>query len=170
VTPLKRVSILPIQALRAGVDYRVTDNVALGVAVGYTANNTNLNNNLGKVQIDSNTVSVYGSFAQENFYADGVVSYGLDNFNITRKIEFNNRTATAEPEGNQLSVRADTGYNIKAGNAGIGPTVGVRYHRVNIDGYTEKDADSLNMVVKSQDAESVVLSLGAQASLYYQSW
>jgi len=148
----------------AGVDYRVTDNVALGVAVGYTANNTNLNNNLGKVQIDSNTVSVYGNFAQENFYADGVVSYGWNNFNITRKIEFNNRTATAEPEGNQLSVRADTGYNIKAGNAAIGPTVGVRYNRVNIDGYTEKDADSLNMVVKSQEAESVVLSLGAQAS------
>jgi outer membrane lipase/esterase len=68
------------------------------------------------------------------------------------------------PIGNQLSVRVDTGYNIKAGNAAIGLTVGVRYNRVNIDGYSEKDAGSLNRVVKSQEAESVVLSLGTQAS------
>ncbi len=148
----------------AGIDYRVTNNATLGVAVGYTANNTNLNNNLGKIQIDSTGVSVYGSVVQNSFYADGVVSYGRNNFNITRKIAFDNRTATASPAGNQFSVAANTGYNIKSGNASFGPTVGVRYNRVDIDSYTEKDAGSLNMNVKDQKAESVVMSLGAEAS------
>jgi len=148
----------------AGIDYRVTNNATVGVAVGYTANNTNLNNNLGKIQVDSTGVSVYGNFVQNSFYADGVVSYGRNNFNISRKIAFDNRTATAAPSGNQFSVAANTGYNIKAGNAAVGPTVGVRYNRVDIDSYTEKDAGSLNMVVKDQEAESVVLSLGAEAS------
>lgn len=148
-----------------GVDYRVTNNVALGVAVGYTANNTNLNNNLGKVQIDSYGVSAYTSFAQENFYANGVVSYAQNSFNISRKTNFDNRTATANPDGDQFSVGMNSGYNIKTGNASFGPTVGLRYNRVNIDSYTEKDAGSLNMTVKSQEAESLVLSLGAQASV-----
>lgn len=148
----------------AGIDYRVTNNATLGVAVGYTANNTNLNNNLGKIQVDSYGVSAYGSFVEKNFYADGVVSYGSNNFNIRRKIAFDNRTATANPDGNQFSVAATTGYNLKAGNAAFGPTVGVRYSHANIDSYTEKDAGSLNMVVKDQKAESVVLSLGAEAS------
>jgi outer membrane lipase/esterase len=148
----------------AGIDYRLTNNATLGVAVGYTANNTNLNNNLGKIQVDSTGVSVYGSVVQNSFYADGVVSYGRNNFNITRKIAFDNRTATASPEGNQFSVAANTGYNIKTGNASFGPTVGVRYNRVDIDSYTEKDAGSLNMNVKDQKAESVVMSLGAEAS------
>lgn len=148
-----------------GVDYRITNNVALGVAVGYTANNTTLNNNLGKVQIDSYGVSAYTSFAKENFYANGVVSYAQNSFNISRKTNFDNRTATANPDGDQFSVGVNSGYNIKTGNASLGPTVGLRYNRVNIDSYTEKDAGSLNMTVKSQEAESLVLSLGAQASV-----
>ena len=149
----------------AGVDYRVTDNLALGVAAGYVTNNTDLKNNLGNIDTNGYNVSVYSNFVQENFYTDAVVSYGWNNYDIKRKIAFDNRTATANSDGNQLSVDVNSGYNIKSGNASFGPTVGVRYNHVNIDGYTEKDAGSLNMVVKDQEADSVVLSVGAQASV-----
>src|SRR4028119_816927 len=149
----------------ADIDYRVTDNLALGVAVGYVSNNTDLKNNLGNVDIDGYNVSVYSNFVQDNFYTDAVVSYGWNNYEIRRKIAFDNRTATANPDGNQLSVDVNSGYNIKSGNFSVGPTVGVRYDRVNIDRYTEEGAGSLNMAVEDQKAESVVLSLGAQASV-----
>jgi len=149
----------------AGIDYRVTDNLALGVAVGYVSNNTDLKNNLGNVDIDGYNVSVYSNFVQDNFYTDAVVSYGWNNYEMRRKIAFDNRTATANPDGNQLSVDVNSGYNIKSGNFSVGPTVGVRYDRVNIDRYTEEGAGSLNMAVEDQKAESVVLSLGAQASV-----
>lgn len=149
----------------AGIDYRVTDNLALGVAAGYVSNNTDLKNNLGNIDIDGYNVSVYSNFVQDNFYTDAVVSYGWNNYDIRRKIAFDNRTATANPDGNQLSVDVNSGYNIKSGNFSVGPTVGVRYDRVNIDRYTEEGAGSLNMAVEDQKAESVVLSLGAQASV-----
>jgi outer membrane lipase/esterase len=149
----------------AGVDYRVTNNFALGVAVGYVNNSTDLNNNLGNIDIDGYNVSAYGNYVQNNFYTDAVVSYGWNNYDIQRTIAVGNRTATASPDGNQLSVDVNSGYNFKSGNFSIGPAVGVRYARINIDGYTEKDAGSLNMVVQDQDADSVVLSAGAQASV-----
>jgi len=41
--------------------------------------------------------------------------------------------------------------------------------RVEIDGYTEKGAGSLNMKVEDQEAESVVLSLGTQAAYAFNS-
>lgn len=151
----------------AGIDYRVTDNLALGVAVGYVTNDTELNNDLGDIESDGYAVSVYSNFVQDKVYADAVVSYGENDFEIKRKVAFDNRTATADTEGNQLSVDVNGGYNIKSGNASFGPTVGIRYARVNIDGYTEEGAGSLNMKVEDQDAESLVLSVGAQASVAF---
>ncbi|MEW5858211.1 MAG: autotransporter domain-containing protein, partial [Cyanobacteriota bacterium] len=151
----------------AGVDYRVTGNLALGVALGYVTNDTELNNDLGEIESKGYAVSVYSNFVQNNFYTDAVVSYGENDFDIKRQIAFDNRTATADTDGNQLSVDVNSGYNIKSGNASFGPTVGIRYDRVNIDGYTEEGADSLNMKVEDQKAESVVLSVGAQASVAF---
>jgi outer membrane lipase/esterase len=148
----------------AGIDYRVTNNLALGVAVGHVSNDTDLNNNLGEVEVDGYAVSGYGNFVQGNFYTDAVVSYGWNDFDIKRQIAFDNRRANADTDGNQLSVDVNSGYNFKSGNLSYGPTVGIRYDRINIDDYTEEGAGSLNMAVKDQKADSVVLSVGAQAS------
>lgn len=152
----------------AGVDYRVTDDLALGVAVGRISNDTELNDDLGEVEVDGYAVSVYGNYVRDNFYADGVVSYGWNDFEVTRQIEFDNRTATADTDGNQLSVDVNGGYNARSGNLSYGPTVGVRYDRVEIDDYTEEGAGSLNMAVQDQEAESVVLSAGVQAAYAFK--
>lgn len=97
----------------AGIDYRVTENLAVAVAVGYVANDTDLNNDLGDIEADGYAVSVYSNLVQDNFYADAVVSYSENDFDIKRKITFDNRTATADTNRNQLSVDVDGGYNIK---------------------------------------------------------
>jgi outer membrane lipase/esterase len=149
----------------AGVDYRVTDNLALGIALGLTGNETNLSGNRGKIDTNGYAVSLYSNYAQKNFYANGAVSYGGNDFNIKRQITFDNRTATASTSGDQFSVNVNGGYIAKSGNVSYGPTVGMRYDRVNIDGYTEKNAGSLNMKVNNQEAESFVLNVGAQASV-----
>ncbi|MBE9191803.1 autotransporter domain-containing protein [Gloeocapsopsis crepidinum LEGE 06123] len=151
--------------ITAGVDYRVTDNLALGVALGYLNSDIDLSNNLGDINIDGYAVSVYGNFVQNNFYTDAVLSYGDNNFDITRQTNFYNRTARADTNGNQFSAGVNSGYVIRSGNFAYGPTIGLRYDRVNIDGYTENGADSLNIQVNDQKAESFVLSVGAQAAV-----
>ncbi|MEQ9482205.1 autotransporter domain-containing protein [Coleofasciculus sp. F4-SAH-05] len=148
----------------AGVDYRVTGDLALGVAVSRLSNDTELDHDLGEVEVDGYAVSIYGNYNRGNFYTDTLVSYGWNDYEITRQIEFDNRRATADPDGNQLSVDVNGGYNVRAGNLSYGPTVGVRYDRVEINHYTEEGAGSLNMKVQDQEAESVVLSAGVQAA------
>ncbi len=149
----------------AGVDYRITDNLALGIALGLTGNETNLSGNRGKIDTNGYAVSLYSNYAQNNFYANGAVSYGGNDFDIKRQITFDNRTATASTSGDQFSVNMNGGYIAKSGNVSYGPTLGMRYDRVNIDGYTEKNAGSLNMKVNNQEAESFVLNVGAEASV-----
>lgn len=59
----------------------------------------------------------------------------------------------------------NSGYVAKAGSFSYDPTLGLQYYRVDIDGYTETGAGSLNMKVDNQEAESLVLSLGTQAAV-----
>jgi len=68
---------------------------------------------LGDIEADGYAVSVYSNFVQDNFYADAVVSYGGNDFDLKRKITFDNRPATADTNGNQFSVDVNGGYNIK---------------------------------------------------------
>ena len=152
------------RGITAGVDYQVTENVALGAAISYGRNNTDLQNNLGEVRIDDYSGSLYTNVSLDNLYVDGILSFGNSNLDISRKIPFDNRTATASTNAEHLSARVSGGYNFTSGAFSAGPTAAVRYDRVNVDGYTEQNAGSLNLVVRDQAAESLVLSVGAQAA------
>ncbi|MBW4577065.1 MAG: autotransporter domain-containing protein [Aphanothece sp. CMT-3BRIN-NPC111] len=150
--------------ITAGVDYPLNRNLAVGAALSYVNNDSDLNNDQGEIDVDGFSGSLYSNFSQENFYADAIVSYGRNGFDINRKIPFDNRTATASTDGDQFATSLRGGYNFTSGKFAVGPTAAIRYSRVNIDGYTEENAGSLNMVVHDQSAESLNFSLGAQAS------
>lgn len=156
------------KGVTVGTDFPITQNFALGVAFSYGANNTDLKNNRGNVDVDSYSATLYSLYSQKNFYVDALFSYGWTDFDFTRKIAFDNRTATATTNGNQLSARLSTGYNFTSKGFSIGPTAGIRYERVNIDGYTESGAGSLNMLVRAQDAHSLIMNVGAYASYAFR--
>lgn len=158
------------KSVSIGADYRVTDNLALGLALNYGQNNSELNNNLGEVDVSSFSVSAYGSYSQEKFYADTLINFGWNKFDITRNLNVTGfRAATAEPDGKQFSVRFNSGYNLGSNELSVGPMVGVRYTKVKIDGYTERDGSILNLNVPDQEADSVILNIGAQLAYDFRS-
>ena len=77
-------------------------------------------------------------------------------------------TARAETDGSTLVLSAGTGYRFRAGPATFGPIAGIRYERVEIDGYTETGAQLLNLTVDEQTSEAVTGSIGAQGSVHLQ--
>ncbi|RAM48270.1 MAG: autotransporter outer membrane beta-barrel domain-containing protein [Hapalosiphonaceae cyanobacterium JJU2] len=149
----------------AGVDYNVTDQFALGVALGVVNHETDLHQNQGDIKIDGYAVSVYSNYVQKNFYTNAVISYGNNDFDLKRQIDFDHRRATANTDGTQFSVNINSGYIAKSGNISYGPTLGLKYDRININGYTETGAGSLNLKVDEQQAESLIVSVGAQAAV-----
>ncbi|MBD2377815.1 autotransporter outer membrane beta-barrel domain-containing protein, partial [Leptolyngbya sp. FACHB-402] len=158
------------KSVSIGADYRVTDNLALGLALNYGQNNSELNNNLGEVDVSSFSVSAYGSYSREKFYADTLINSGWNKFDITRNLNVTGfRSATAEPDGKQFSVRFNSGYNLGSNELSVGPMIGVRYTKVKIDGYTERDGSILNLTVPDQEADSVILNIGAQLAYDFRS-
>ncbi|MBW4432050.1 MAG: autotransporter domain-containing protein [Pelatocladus maniniholoensis HA4357-MV3] len=149
----------------AGIDYSVTDQLAVGVALGVVNHETDLHQNQGDIKIDGYAVSIYSNYVEKDFYTNAVISYGNNDFDIKRQIDFDHRKAKANTDGTQFSVNIDSGYIARSGNISYGPTLGLKYDRVNINGYTETGAGSLNMKVDDQQAESLILSVGAQAAV-----
>ncbi|MFQ4142359.1 autotransporter domain-containing protein [Chlorogloeopsis sp. ULAP02] len=149
----------------AGFDYRITDQLAVGTTLGVVNNDNELRKNKGEIEVNGYAISVYSYYAQKDFYSNAAISYGGNDFEIKRKIDFDNRTATANTEGKQFSVNINSGYIAKSGSVSYGPTLSLKYDRVSIDSYTEKAAGSLNMKVDEQQAESFTLSIGAQIAV-----
>lgn len=156
---------LDAQGITVGADYPITDNMTLGLAVSTTNSNNQLSNNQGKVGVNSSAVSIYGTYNQDKLYTTALINYGWDNFDLTRRINVTGFSqANAKPSGNQFSARISGGYDFDFNKLSIGPIAGLRYTKVNINGYTEQNGDILNLKVNPQEADSLLFDLGVQAS------
>lgn len=149
-----------------GADYWVKDNFLVGLNTGYSNTNTGIGGTGGDINVNLIPVNAYSSFFVNGFYVNGTLGYTYNGYDMERKISFGtiNRTAKASTSGNQFQVAAETGYDIKAGNAILGPTVSLQYATLTTDGFTESNAGALNLNVPSQTADSLQTGVGARAS------
>lgn len=161
----------------AGVDYRVLDNLIVGLAGGYSHLNLDFANNFdvggGGVDADNYNISAYSTFYSGDFYFDGIFTYGWSDYDIDRKIDIAsnsskdgvvNRATFASPEGEQFNASLASGYNFHTGGLTYGPYVRVTYLNANIDGYSEQGAQGLNLRINDQEVDSLESIVGGQIS------
>lgn len=162
--------------ITAGVDYWFTKQLNLGAAIGYTDTGIDYDSNGGSLDTDGWSFSLYGNYnITNNFYVDGIFNYGALNYDSTRRISYDlsteidrsdpvNRKAKADYDGDQYSFSFGTGYNIYH-NAWTFNLFGIfNYTRANINDYTEKGADGLDLRVDDQTIKSLTTTLGSQVS------
>lgn len=149
-----------------GSDFRFTKNIIAGLMLGLNTSRANVDNSGSKVKMDGYTFGTYGSYFNKNFYIDGSISYGIANYNNTRRIVFPgiDRTATSSPNGNQFNAYGAIGYDIHKNNWIITPNVSLQYISLNTDSCTEKNAGALNLDVDKQNTESLQGNMGARLS------
>lgn len=168
----------------AGVDYRLTPKMVLGGAFTYQAINNDLDNaisvptsvNGGSADTRSYGFSLYATYyVLEQFYVDGILGFGWNNYSLDRSINYNlggttsavNQLAHADPNGNQFSFSVGTGYDFRQGALTFGPLLRLQYLKLNIDGYQEKvnitqPGFGWALAQDSQDVESLTMALGGR--------
>jgi outer membrane lipase/esterase len=153
------------KGVTVGADYALSPNIIVGVAYSSANTDNRLNDNRGKVAVSNSSFSVYGSYNQAKFYTDALFNYGWNDFKIDRTIQVPGFTqANGNPNGTQLSARLNSGYDLGSNGLSFGPIAGIRYTKIKIGGYTEQNGDLLNLKVSPQEADSLILNLGAQIS------
>ncbi len=155
--------------LTAGADYRFTNGLILGTALGYSSTGVDIDADGGSLGDDSWSLSVYGTYyPTDHFYLEGSAIYGWDRYDQDRTIDYGllgaKRTATAGFDGEQLTLLFGAGYDLIRGGTIIDMFGRVQYVSASIDSYREQGASGLDLVIQGQDAISLKSILGTQVS------
>ncbi len=156
--------------ITAGADYKLSDNLITGAAFGYTRTKNDFDQNGGKLDQDTYSLSLYASVYSGPLYLDGVISYAFSDTNIDRRISYGglirpvNRVANGDTEGDEWSFSAGTGYEFSRGGWSLSPLARIIYSDTDIDAYSETGALGLNLAVAGQNIKSFETALGADVS------
>ena len=162
----------------AGVDYRFTDNFILGLAFGYSGNESDFDRDRGKLDQDAYNLSVYKNDYVGDLYIDAMASYGWNDYVSERQISYAEtsgviaRRAEADPDGHSYLLSAGSGYTFRARGVSFGPNGRLTYVKGDFDGFTERGAGGLNLQFDEQDIRTLTLFLGGETSyaINIQGW
>jgi len=156
-----------IAGFTAGADYRVRDDLLIGVASGYSHTGASFRGSGGDLETHTWPISVYGAYLPESFYAFGSLGYALNLFNQERNISFPglSRQTQGSPAGHQFNLYGEAGYDLKVKPFVVTPVASLSYSHLWIDGFTESGAGALNMKVSPQNAESLQTGVGAKIAV-----
>ncbi len=148
-----------------GSDYRWSENFVTGLYGGYDYSYAEYNGG-GSTKGNSFSFGTYASYEKDGYYADAVIGGGYTGFQTQRSIEFStiDRTASADPNSGQFTAGINLGKDFEVGKFTLGPIVGAQYTYAGIGSFTESGAESLDLSLGQQNANSLRSTLGGRVA------
>jgi outer membrane autotransporter protein len=146
-----------------GADYRWSENFVTGLYGGYDYSYAEYNGG-GSTKGNSFSFGTYASYAKDGYYADAVIGGGYTGFQTQRSIEFStiDRTASADPNSGQFTAGLNLGKDFEVGKFTLGPIIGAQYTYAGIGSFTESGAESLDLSLGQQNANSLRSTIGGR--------
>jgi outer membrane autotransporter protein len=146
-----------------GSDYRWSENFVTGLYTGYDYSEAKYAGG-SKTKGNSFNFGSYASYEQDGYYADTVVGGGFTNYETQRAIKFStiDRTARANPNSVQFSAALNLGKDFEVGKFTLGPIAGAQYTYAGSGSFTESGAQSLDLSLGQQNANSLRSTLGGR--------
>jgi outer membrane autotransporter protein len=166
--------------ITAGADYRFSDQLVAGGAIGFARNDTTFDSDGGGLDTETWHLAAYGTYGwSERGYVDAIVEYGWQSYDSTRNIRYQitsdtgavSRQAKADYDGTQFGASIGAGYDFDQGPLSYGVYGRAGYVQVDVDGYRELGASGLDLRLDDFDATSVTTTLGTRVSrVFNTSW
>ncbi len=159
--------------VQIGATYELLKGLNVGPYVGYQGTKVNFTgSNGGGSSATDNSVryGLMGEYQKGGWYTDGIVGGAYNSVAVNHGINIsgNGNTFSSMANGNVSGGEFDsmlgTGYEFKAGKFVFGPTTSLQYTYLQLSGTTETGAGPLNQAIGSQNASSMLYTLGGQAS------
>ena len=121
-------------------------------------------------EIDNYQFTLYGDYTADDFYLEGMFSFGLSSIDTSRDITFGglDLVANGSYDANQYSWRVGGGLPIARGRTTFTPNANFQFTSVSSDSFTETGAGVLNLVVAPEDLDMAVATLGVNWQSTYQ--
>ena len=139
-----------------GLEKYVTKATKLGA--GYAYNSTDIDGHNRDTDVHTSTLFAYGEYKPNNWFVNGIASYGWSDYSETKHSTVD---VKSKYDVNTFGLQAMTGYDINLPQAfTLTPEAGVRYARVEQDGYVDDAGQS----VKSHNSDIWTGVAGAKLS------
>ncbi len=143
-----------------GTDYRFSDALVWGAALGVGADELEFGSRRGKQDSDLTSLATFLNFyPSDTTYVDALLLYGLADLDTRRNIL--NQTAAGSTDVSVLSLALSGGYEISEGAWQYGAYSRIEYVRADVDGYSEQGS-SANLTVSGHHSTSAELALGGR--------
>jgi len=150
-----------------GADYRLRDNLIVGLATGYSNTSASFSGSGGGVNTNTIPVNAYAAYFPGSLYAYGSLGYALNLYDLNRGLTFGGlgRTASSSTSGHQLNLYGETGYDLKLSRFILTPSATLAYSGLWVGGFTEQGAGALNLKAGAQSATSMQTGLGGRVTV-----
>jgi outer membrane autotransporter protein len=149
----------------AGVEYDMESGFIVGAAGAYTRSDSDFETGTGGSRADGWQVGGYAGWNGGGAFVQGYAGIGTLSYDISRDAVIDR--ISADPDGKTMTAGAEAGYLMPFGGVSIGPVVGLRYARAEIDAYTETGDPVLTLNVEDQSLNSLTGSAGIEARASY---
>jgi outer membrane autotransporter protein len=160
-----------ISGVSGGFDCRLSPEVLVGVAVGYSHDDANIGGPGASGNVDAIQLAGYSGYVNGPWHLDGIFSYGYLQTDTKRVISVGSgsgsiqQTADGSYNGNVFSLSTEGGYAFEAGPLTIEPTLGLDYTHLSQDSFQESGAfggNNYGLSVHSVDMDSFRSAVGVR--------
>lgn len=145
-----------------GFDLQTESAVTAGVFLGHLAHTAEIRGRVDEVDIDTFTIGAYSSFRQANKYLAFLASYGVDDFNASRRAIVGNAVSNlrSDYDGSHLSALVEAGLFSTLAGITVRPHVSMRYLELRRDAFAEAGDPVVALSWDSDSFEDLTSTVG----------
>jgi outer membrane autotransporter protein len=157
-----------ISGVNGGFDYRLSPEVLVGLAVGYSHDDATVGGPGANGKVDAIQFAGYGGYVNGPWHLDGILSYGFLQTDTKRFINVGSihQEADANYNGGVFSLSTEGGYVFKFDWLTVEPTLGLKYSHLWQDGFQEtgtaSDGHNYGLNVNDVGMDSFRTALGVR--------
>lgn len=153
----------------AGIDRRISSQLALGIGVGYARDTTDIGADGSKNRATGSSIAVYGSYQPSSHtFVDGLLGYGSLNYDTDRFVAAANDFARGQRKGEQWFGSLAAGYEHRDEGLLLSPYGRLDFSRNRLKQYSESGAGLNALTYFDQSLPSLQFSLGLRAESLHE--
>ncbi|HET8707783.1 MAG TPA: autotransporter domain-containing protein [Pseudomonadales bacterium] len=152
----------------AGMDYRISDTLIAGAAVGFNSDALDYSSHGGSLDSRVSNILLYGTWYVNAWSLDGMLGYGRGSVDSKRHISYTDVSGdfTADAKGktnsDQAVASATVSYDWSSAGYTVTPFFSVDWNSNHLDAFEENGGGGWELAFDKQSTSSVLTSLGAR--------